>query len=80
MISGIGEIDMKEEVLSSRIPPVYHMPVPPPPYLLLDVRDKEDYEQSHIITGKHNNKQIGGEEFLVYSGTSLLSTSVIRLL
>lgn len=45
IVHGIGELDVSIE---ESCPP----PLPPTsPYLLLDVRDKDDYQQCHIITG-----------------------------
>ena len=51
VISGIGEVDV------NRTEPIKPPPPPTPqmdlPYLLLDLRDPDEYEQSHIITGSY---------------------------
>ncbi|XP_064199103.1 centrosomal protein of 41 kDa [Anguilla rostrata] len=56
LISGVGELDMDRygqghtnvgPISSAR---VSEQPYPDCPYLLLDVRDKEDYERCHIIS------------------------------
>jgi rhodanese-related sulfurtransferase len=55
VIFGVGEMDIARDAsLSPRSPPPQPPPPPtnPPPYLLLDVRNKDDYDQCHIITGK----------------------------
>lgn len=51
VVAGIGEMDLR---WSEEASPTHSPPPPPPstcPYLLLDVRDREDYEHCHIITG-----------------------------
>ncbi|KAJ8381852.1 hypothetical protein SKAU_G00026300 [Synaphobranchus kaupii] len=56
LISGIGELDMDKygqrhtNVAPISSPRVSEQPYPDCPYLLLDVRDKEDYEWCHIIS------------------------------
>lgn len=45
----MGELDVKELNSFSHFVPV--PPPLPPPYILLDLRDRDDYEQAHIITG-----------------------------
>lgn len=47
LVCGIGELDVG---VSSQSPPQPHQQ-PSSPYLLLDVRDKESYDQCHIIEG-----------------------------
>ena len=47
LVCGIGELDVG---VPSQPPPQPH-PLPSLPYLLLDVRDKESYDQCHIIGG-----------------------------
>ena len=57
VISGTGEMDLKYQ--SMPLHDDHHpAPPPPPPYLLLDVREKDDYEQAHIITGKNTGYYI----------------------
>ena len=47
-MTGVGELDVRKPEAASPPPP----PNPPLcPYLLLDVRDKEDYDRCHIISG-----------------------------
>ncbi|KAM9471242.1 centrosomal protein of 41 kDa-like [Clarias gariepinus] len=56
VISGVGELDLDKEVVRSVTPPppsvpcAAQRPYPDCPYLLLDVRDRELYEQCHIIS------------------------------
>lgn len=53
VISGVGELDISQNSsLTSPRSPVHEVVQPPCPYLLLDVRYKEDYDQFHIITAK----------------------------
>ena len=49
VIHGMGEMDFKQR----NSPTHGYKARGPCPYLLLDVRDREDYEQSHIITGMY---------------------------
>jgi hypothetical protein len=58
VISGVGELDLDKNgqktvtlttVSSPRLP---DGPYPDCPYLLLDVRDREQYDQCHIISGR----------------------------
>lgn len=58
MISGVGELDVdKDEQRSVSLSPLSpgpcaaERPYPECPYLLLDVRDRELYDQCHIISG-----------------------------
>ncbi|KAG7455770.1 hypothetical protein MATL_G00244620 [Megalops atlanticus] len=58
LVSGVGELDMEShgQRKSSQGPvsspgPI-NQPYPDCPYLLLDVRDREDYAQCHLISGK----------------------------
>lgn len=48
VVTGTGELDSSEEDTD---PDVAQEP-PICPYLLLDVRDKDDYDKCHIISGK----------------------------
>ena len=52
VISGMGEMDVKRALPQVNSVP-QALPPAPPPYLLLDVRDREEYDQAHIITGIH---------------------------
>ena len=58
VISGVGELDLDRngEKSSSVTPVSSPLPANTPytdcPYLLLDVRDREQYDQCHIITGR----------------------------
>ena len=53
LVCGIGELDVG---VSSQPPPQPHPPSSSSlPYLLLDVRDKESYDQCHIIGGDQQN-------------------------
>lgn len=52
LVCGIGELDVG---VPSQTPPMPHHQPPSLPYLLLDVRDKESYDQCHIIGGDLEN-------------------------
>ena len=51
VIAGVGELDVNRECSFSPVSPPPQDPSPCP-YLLLDVRHNDDYEQCHIITGE----------------------------
>ena len=68
LIHGVGEVDIRDkdekdgrdtsyEEEQSLVPEIESLP-----YLLLDVRDEDAYQQCHII---------GGEYFSMYSSSSL---------
>lgn len=57
LINGVGELNLssddqklREEALMS--PGAVDTPYPECPYLLLDVREREQYEHCHIISGR----------------------------
>ncbi|KAA0724445.1 Centrosomal protein of 41 kDa [Triplophysa tibetana] len=58
VISGVGEMDLdKIAQKTARLSPMStpnntDSPYPDCPYLLLDVRDRDEYDQCHIISGK----------------------------
>lgn len=58
MISGVGELDLYKiepspvDLLPESSPDVVEEPYPDCPYLLLDVRERDLYDQCHIISGK----------------------------
>lgn len=56
MISGVGELNMEQnspEPVSS--PDSCERLYPDCPYLLLDVRDRDQYDRCHIITGENRS-------------------------
>ena len=66
MIGGVGELDL---VRNGTAPTVRTTPEPSPrwaerpypdcPYLLLDVRDRDQYDQCHIISGRAESQSEG---------------------
>lgn len=52
MIAGVGEFDLSGEYVDDPTPRSDATEQEPDcPYLLLDLRDKDMYQQCHIITG-----------------------------
>ncbi|XP_051468560.1 centrosomal protein of 41 kDa isoform X2 [Apus apus] len=49
VISGVGELDIEKDPPKKVDPRVQDMPYPDCPFLLLDVRDRDAYEQCHIV-------------------------------
>ncbi|KFU85174.1 Centrosomal protein of 41 kDa, partial [Chaetura pelagica] len=49
LISGVGELDMEKDTPKRVDPRVQDMPYPDCPFLLLDVRDRDAYDQCHIV-------------------------------
>ncbi|NXG64378.1 CEP41 protein, partial [Hemiprocne comata] len=49
LISGVGELDMEKDTPKKVDPRVKDMPYPDCPFLLLDVRDRDAYDQCHIV-------------------------------
>ncbi|XP_044534236.1 centrosomal protein of 41 kDa isoform X3 [Gracilinanus agilis] len=49
VISGVGELDLDKESLKKTEPNTKDKPYPDCPFLLLDVRDKDSYNQCHIV-------------------------------
>ncbi|GFY54337.1 centrosomal protein of 41 kDa B [Trichonephila inaurata madagascariensis] len=50
VLMGIGEIDLRNEKQKKIVPPKIEKKVP---YLLLDVRDRDEFLRSHIKTARH---------------------------
>merc|ERR1711990_1406222 len=55
VINGTGEISLKDDKIQAALPPKpkieqLYTPYAQMPYLLVDVRDSDDYDQCHIIT------------------------------
>jgi len=55
VINGTGEISLKDDKIQASLPPKpkveqLYTPYAQMPYLLVDVRDSDDYDQCHIIT------------------------------
>ncbi|XP_066038721.1 centrosomal protein of 41 kDa isoform X2 [Chamaea fasciata] len=53
VISGVGELDMEKDSPKEEDPQAKERPYPDCPFLLLDVRDRDAYEQCHIV-GAHS--------------------------
>lgn len=51
VISGVGELNLNQKTQSESSPGPDDRPYPDCPYLLLDVRDREQYDCCHIIGG-----------------------------
>ncbi|XP_051856748.1 centrosomal protein of 41 kDa isoform X2 [Antechinus flavipes] len=49
VISGVGELDLDKESLKKIEPSSKDKPYPDCPFLLLDVRDRDSYNQCHIV-------------------------------
>lgn len=66
LINGVGELNLssddqklREEALVSS--GAAETPYPDCPYLLLDVREREQYEQCHIISGRWHNLSLSSD-------------------
>ncbi|KAM8821498.1 centrosomal protein of 41 kDa [Eudromia elegans] len=53
VISGVGELDIEKDTLKKADPQAKDTPYPDCPFLLLDVRDRDAYDQCHIV-GAHS--------------------------
>ncbi|NXF91484.1 CEP41 protein, partial [Eubucco bourcierii] len=54
VISGVGEMDIEKEDTPKKVDtPAKDLPYPDCPFLLLDVRDRDEYDQCHIV-GAHS--------------------------
>lgn len=64
VISGVGELDLDGErcVKLTAVcgPQSWESPYPDCPYLLLDVRDRDEYDQCHVISGELQVIRSGG--------------------
>ncbi|XP_032161119.1 centrosomal protein of 41 kDa isoform X1 [Mustela erminea] len=49
VISGVGELDLDKGLVKKAEPTAKDKPYPDCPFLLLDVRDRDSYQQCHII-------------------------------
>ncbi|XP_071406227.1 centrosomal protein of 41 kDa isoform X2 [Pithys albifrons albifrons] len=49
VISGVGEMDIEKDSPKKEDSPAKDLPYPDCPFLLLDVRDRDAYEQCHIV-------------------------------
>ncbi|NXW61678.1 CEP41 protein, partial [Eurystomus gularis] len=49
VISGVGELDIEKDTPKQADAQVKDLPYPDCPFLLLDVRDRDDYDQCHIV-------------------------------
>ena len=73
VVVGMGELDVSGERDTS------NDSTPPPvcPYLLLDVRDKEDFDQCHIVTGKYGQCVVYVYVVQVHVARSLVSLQLM---
>uniref|UniRef100_A0A9L0RDQ0 Centrosomal protein 41 n=1 Tax=Equus caballus TaxID=9796 RepID=A0A9L0RDQ0_HORSE len=51
VISGVGELDVDKGLVKKAEPNTKDKPYPDCPFLLLDVRDRDSYQQCHIVGG-----------------------------
>uniref|UniRef100_A0A8W4FA13 Centrosomal protein 41 n=1 Tax=Sus scrofa TaxID=9823 RepID=A0A8W4FA13_PIG len=51
VISGVGELDLDKGLMKKAEPNTKDKPYPDCPFLLLDVRDRDSYQQCHIVGG-----------------------------
>ncbi|KAK7814089.1 hypothetical protein U0070_020948 [Myodes glareolus] len=51
VISGVGELDVDKGLVKKEEPSGKDKPYPDCPFLLLDVRDRDSYQQCHIVGG-----------------------------
>nr|KAF6469126.1 centrosomal protein 41 [Molossus molossus] len=51
VISGVGELDLDKGLVKKAEPNTKDKPYPDCPFLLLDVRDRDSYQQCHIVGG-----------------------------
>ncbi|ELW48047.1 Centrosomal protein of 41 kDa [Tupaia chinensis] len=51
VISGVGELDLDKGLVKKAEPSTKDRPYPDCPFLLLDVRDRDSYQQCHIVGG-----------------------------
>ncbi|XP_004856385.1 centrosomal protein of 41 kDa isoform X2 [Heterocephalus glaber] len=49
VISGVGELDLDKGLMKKAEPNTKDKPYPDCPFLLLDVRDRDSYQQGHIV-------------------------------
>ncbi|ERE89511.1 centrosomal protein [Cricetulus griseus] len=49
VISGVGELDVDKELVKKEEPSGKDKPYPDCPFLLLDVRDRDSYQQCHVV-------------------------------
>lgn len=52
MISGVGELDIEKDTPKKADAQAKDLPYPDCPFLLLDVRDRDAYDQCHIVGGE----------------------------
>lgn len=52
MINGVGELGIEEDTPKKEDTEAKDIPYPDCPFLLLDVRDRDAYNQCHIIGGE----------------------------
>lgn len=52
VISGVGELDIEKDTPKKADAEAKDMPYPDCPFLLLDVRDRDAYDQCHIVGGE----------------------------
>jgi len=52
LISGVGELDIEKDTHKKADTQAKDTPYPDCPFLLLDVRDRDAYDQCHIVGGE----------------------------
>ncbi|NXL53405.1 CEP41 protein, partial [Podilymbus podiceps] len=71
VISGVGELDIEKDTSKKAETQAKDMPYPDCPFLLLDVRDRDAYDQCHIV---------GGEEARTPSSPALAEAIFYKLI
>ncbi|KAJ6656373.1 hypothetical protein lerEdw1_003876 [Lerista edwardsae] len=67
VISGVGELDLGKDILKKTETCMKDRPYSDCPFLLLDVRDRDAYEQCHIVGGEVETAPMGLYEPWTYS-------------
>lgn len=77
VINGVGEMDLKLKDDNLGIKAVYknmppEKPCPDCPYLLLDLRDREEFDSCHIISGMRHSLDVGSfKQVLIFKNDPL---------
>lgn len=73
MISGVGELDIEKDTPKKEDAEAKDLPYPDCPFLLLDVRDRDAYDQCHIVGGEemefhHSLRELGSHSSACCAG------------
>lgn len=73
MISGVGELDIEKDTPKKEDVEAKDLPYPDCPFLLLDVRDRDAYDQCHIVGGEemefhHSLRELGSHSSACRAG------------